>query len=254
MSSGEVVYQVRVAYPDYLQRGRAQVATLPLYLDGALAPPTDGTFTLTSPGGVVVVDAGTVVVTDDIATYPLLAGDIPVTLALGHGYKEDWTLTCADGVERTFRRDAAVVLYAAYPVVTDADLVAVYSDLARQLRSGTTTFTAYIDEAWKRILGRLESQGVFPEHVVTSWSLREVHCELALHLVCLDCARAQGGRWMDLAVSHKKEFELAWNRLRFVKSTSGDGLADSDAMRAANKGVTHMNSSPRSTWSGSWGL
>lgn len=250
MSAAETVYSARIAYPDYIVRGRGQTVSVELYRDGALAAPTSGTFALYA-GSTEVVAPTAVTVASSIATYAISAGSLPSTLALGHGYHEVWSLACADGVTRSFRRDAAVVRYAAYPVVTDADLTAVYSDLARQRASTSTTFQAAIDESWKRILGRLEQQGVFPERVVSSWALREVHVELTLHLLCLDFARAQGGRWMDLAAAHKKEFEMAWSRLRF---TEGDGSAESEAMKPANKGVTFLNASPRASWRGFGGL
>ena len=255
MSSAETSYTVRVPYPDYLVRGRAQTVTLPVLRDGALVAPTasGSTFTLLDPSGAEVVAASAITVSGSTATYALAADDLPSTLSLGRGYREVWHLILPDGSTRDIRRDASLVLYAAYPVIADGDLLGVYSDLDRQLKSGTTTFQAYIDEAWKRILGRLEAQGVFPECVVTDWSLREVHMELVLHLVCLDCGRSAGGRWLELAAGHKKEFEMAWQRLRFVTSTDGAN-ADGSDMRAANKGVTFINASPRTTWRGFGGL
>lgn len=255
MSSSETVYTVRAPYPDYLVRGRAQTVSLPLYRDGALAAPTasGSTFALLDSAGGDVVAAAAVTVSGSVASYALDASDLPSSLTLGRGYREVWHLVLPDGSTRDYRRDASLVLYAAYPVITDDDLLGVYSDLGRQLKVGTTTFQGYIEEAWKRILGRLEGQGVFPECIVTDWSLREVHTELTLHLVCLDFGRTAGGRWLELAASHKKEFEMAWSRLRFA--TSADGAnADGSAMRPANKGVTFLNASPRTTWRGSWGI
>ncbi|MBM4369806.1 MAG: hypothetical protein FJ102_26585, partial [Deltaproteobacteria bacterium] len=195
-----------------------------------------------------------VTVASSVAHYDLVAGDLPATLALGHGYKEAWKLVLPDGTTRSFYRDAALVLHAAYPVITDLDLEAVYSDLSSQRSATVASFQAYIDEAWKRILGRLESQGVFPEHVVSTWSLREVHLELSLHLACLDFGRAAGGRWLDLAAAHKKEFEMAWSRLKFVRGTGADGQADGDGQKPASKGVTFLNASPRRRWRGTGGL
>jgi len=255
VSSAETVYTVRTPYPDYLVRGRAQTVSLPLYRDGALVAPTasGSTFALLDAAGSEVVAAAAVTVTGSVATRALTAPDLPSTLALGRGYREVWHLVLPDGSTRDYRRDASLVLYAAYPVITDGDLTGVYSDLDRQLKSGTTTFQSYIDEAWKRILGRLEGQGVFPECIVTDWSLREVHMELTLHLICLDCGRAAGGRWLELAAGHKKEFEMAWSRLRFATSTDGAN-ADGSAMRPANKGVVFLNASPRATWRGFGGL
>lgn len=254
MSSAEVLYSARIAYPDYLVRGRRQVTALEFYRSGAIAAVSAGTFALYDPTGATVLEAAAFTVPGGIPTFEIPALSLPATLALGHGYREEWGVVGADGVARNYRRDAALVLHAAYPVVTDADLTAVYSDLARQRAPTVTSFQAPIDEAWKRILGRLEQQGVFPEYVVTSWSLREVHVELTLHLICLDFHRAQGGRWGELADIHKKEFELAWGRLKFVKGSGADGQADSAAMRSANRGVTYTNASPRASWRGFGGL
>lgn len=254
MSAAETVYTVRVAFPNYLQRARRQLVTLPLYRDGALAAPTasGSTFALYSPDG-QLLKSGSVSVAASVAGYQLEAADLPSTLNYGHGYREEWTLVCADGVTRTFRRDAAVVKYAAYPVVTDDDLLGVYSDLKSQLKSGTTTFQAYIDEAWKRILGRLEAQSVFPEKVVTSWSLREVHIELTLYGICMDFHRKAGGRWIELAAAHKKEFEMAWGRLVFTEGDD-EGNADTADSTPGDTGVVYANASPRSTWRGSFGI
>jgi len=257
VSNASSPYSTRQAYPDYYVRGAAQTASFGLYLNGAAVAPTasGSTFALYDAAGTALIGPAAITVSSSIATYAILAASLPSTLALGHGYYVVWHLVCADGVTRDYRRDAALVLYAAYPVITDDDLLAVYSNLGNQLQAGVTHFQTRIDEAWKRILGRLEMQGVFPEHIVTSWSLREVHIELALYLFCLDCHAKQGGRWSDLAAQHKKEFELAWGRLKFVKGTSSStGAADATTMQAPNKGVTWVNASPRASWRGFGGL
>lgn len=253
MSGAEPLYSARIAYPDLVERARLQTVSLEIYRDGALVEPDSGTFSLYSPSGTAIVSAAPVVVASSIATYALAAAAIPATLTLGRGYREEWPLVI-DGVLHTFRRDAALVLHAAYPVITDADLISLYSDFARHLASGTTTFQPKIDEAWKRIVGRLEQMGVLLEHVVTSWSLREVHLELTFHLICLDFHRAQGGRWGELAAGHKKEFEIAMGRMKFVKGTGADGQADSDDRQTANHGVTYTNASPRASWRGFGGM
>ncbi len=252
----EVAYSVAAPYPEYRVRGRAQTASLALYRDGAVVAPTasGSTFAFYGPAGEVVIAPTPVTVASSVATYPILATELPSTLSLGRGYYEIWHLILPDGTRRDYRRDVSLVLYAVYPVVSDTDILAVYSDLNRQRASGVSTFQGAIDEAWRRILGRLEGQGVFPEHIVTDWSLREVHLELTLHLLCLDYARAQGGRWGELAERHKKEFELAWARLRFVKATADSAAPDGDDLRSANKGVTLMNASPSTRWRGSWGI
>lgn len=253
MSTPETTYAARIAYPSYVVRASNTTLKLQTYRDSTVYPPASGTFSLHDPSGNVLVNAAAVTVdgAENQVTYSLSASAIPSTLPLGRGYRETWALTFGDGTYREFRRDMSLVLYAAYPVLVGADLTAIYPELSRQLSADVTSFDSWIDEAWKRILGRLEAQGVFPECIVTSWSLREVHAELTLHLCCLGFARAQGGRWLDLAAAHKKEFEMAWSRLRFVTSSDGAN-ADGSSMRAANKGVTFINASPRASWRG-WG-
>ncbi len=253
MSNAETSYSARIAYPDLLERARTQTVSLEIYRSGALVAPSSGTFTLYDSASAEIVPAAAVTIAGGIATYSLGASSLPATLALGRGYREAWALVL-DGVTRTYHRDAALVLHAAFPVITDADLTGLYSDLDRHLASGTTTFQPKIDEAWKRIVGRLEQMGVLLEHVITSWSLREVHLELTFHLIALDFHRAQGGRWGELAGSHKKEFEIALGRMSFVRGTGGTGQADSDDRRAANKGVTYVNASPLTSWRGFGGL
>jgi hypothetical protein len=255
VSAAETVYTARIAYPDMLERARTQTVSLEIYRSGALVAPTEAgsTFSLYKPDGTAIVSGAAVTVSGSIATYSLGAASIPSTLALGRGYREEWALVLS-GASRTYRRDAALVLHAAFPVITDADLTGLYSDLDRHLASGTTTFQTKIDEAWKRIIGRLEQLGVLLEHVVTSWSLREMHLELTYYLICLDFHRAQGGRWGELANGHKKEFELALGRMKFVKGTGADGQADSDTRHAPNRGVTYANASPRATWRGFGGI
>lgn len=253
MSSAETIYTARIAYPDYLVRNRTQTTSLEIYRDGALVEPSAGTFALYSPSGEEIVSASAVTVASSIATYAINSSSLPTTRSLGHGYYEIWTLTLG-GVSRTYRRDAALVLYAAYPVITDSDLEGVYSDLSSEEGSGFTSFQDKIDEAWKRILGRLEMQGVFPEHIVTSWSLREVHMELTLNLICQDFARVQGAQWLELATQHKKEFEMAWGRMKFVKGAGENGTADGNTLHSAGPRPVLMNSSPRTTWRGIGGL
>lgn len=253
MSSAEPAYSARIAYPDLLERARTQSVSLEIYRSGALVAPSSGTFTLYNAANTEIVAAASVTIAGSIATYSLAASSLPATLALGRGYREAWALVIS-GVTRTYHRDAALVLHAAYPVITDADLTGLYSDLDRHLASGTTTFQPKIDEAWKRIVGRLEQMGVLLEHVITSWSLREVHLELTFHLIALDFHRAQGGRWGELANQHKKEFEIALGRMNFVKGTTGTGQADSDDRRSARQGVVYTNASPRASWRGFGGL
>ncbi|HEX4935116.1 MAG TPA: hypothetical protein VFV33_18155, partial [Gemmatimonadaceae bacterium] len=94
MSVVGTLYSARIAYPDYLVRGRTQTVSLALYRSGALVAPTQSgsTFTLTSPAGVEIVSASAVTVSSSVATFAIGAASLPSTLTLGHGYREKWSL------------------------------------------------------------------------------------------------------------------------------------------------------------------
>jgi hypothetical protein len=209
MADGETIYSVRVAYSQYLDRGRAQTVRLPLHSGGQLAAPSAGTYSLVDPNG-VELQGGPVTVVDKIATFAL--GALSATQGLGYGYREYWTLTMPDGVAHPFRRDAVVIRYPLYPTVTDEDLYAVHSDLRRQRPSTETSWETKRLEAWKRIVGRLEESGNLPNLILTPWSLRESHIDLSIYLIASDLRTGQGGKWETIANDHKREFELAWNR------------------------------------------
>ena len=248
MPSTEAIYAARIAYPQYLERGRQQVVALPVYTDGGLAAPSSGTYTLQGLSEEVVA-TGAIAVVGSIAQFTLEATDLPDTTLLGQGYVELWALVMPDGTTRTFRRDAVVVRRALYPVLTDADLDAVYSDLARMRASALSSWQTFRDEAWKRILGRLESQGNLPNLIMTPWSLREVHLDLTLYLIALDQRRGNAEKWAHLAEHHKREFELGWRRLNFKEADPNTDTARTDRQPA--EGVVFGTVPPASSW-GAW--
>lgn len=239
-------------HPTYRERARGERATFQVELEGAVVAPASGTFTLLDPAGVVLL-TGNVAISDSVAYFDITAADLPATLSLGRGYREDWALVFGSDDPQIFSRDVVLVRTKPYPVLTDSDITDVYSDLGRHLPSGVTTWQTQRNAAWKVILGRLEGQGVFPEGIVTSWALREVHFELTCHYIGRDNKKTTGDRWDGMAADHKKEFELAWKRLRFRTDSDGDGAADSE-LASASEGVTHLNGAPAQSWGGGFGL
>lgn len=242
MSDAEAIYAARIAYPQYLQRDREQVVRLEVHLGRGLAEPASGTYALRDRNGAELA-AGAVTVVRQVATYTVPASALPATLGLGQGYVEVWTLVMPDGSTRTFERDAVVVRSALYPVVTDQDMIDVYSDLERLRPSRLDSFATYRIEAWKRILGRLEIRGNLPNLITTPWSLREVHLELSLHLCAADQKTGRDGKWASIAEDHKREFELGWQRMKFKYAAEDGG----DAGALVSPEATLFSTAPPST-------
>ena len=138
-------FTARIPFPEYLERGRDQLVKLEVYRAGSLQAPGSGTFSLFDPDGVAVVDAQAITVASSRAQYTIPASAIPTTTPVGEGWQEEWILTSPGGVTRTFRRYAAVVLRALFPVVTDADLLACYSDLDDLRPADRASYQDYID-------------------------------------------------------------------------------------------------------------
>jgi hypothetical protein len=241
----------RIPFPDFLERGRAQLVTLEVYRDGALDAPVSGTFTLTDAAGVAQVDAQAVTISASRAQYSIAALTLPSSLPLGEGWQEEWALVFSDGVERIFRRSASLVLRSIHPVITDADLLACYSDLDDLRPSDQTSYQTSIDEAWRQIIGRLVGRGRRPYLILDPWSLREIHLETTLSIIFRDFASSIGeGRYLDLAESHKKTAASAWRQLTFQYDSDHDGKADGRGRRTAAEPVIYLSNAPRGRWGG----
>ena len=227
----------RIATARYLVRAADQTVSLELYYRGAAITPASGTYSLFEAGEDEDTLATGAITPGASSTYPVLGSTIPATLGYGRGYREEWDLVFDDGSTRKIQRPVALVRHELYPVVVDADLVGLYSDLAYHLPEGETSFWPKIDEAWKRIQGRLESQNRWAETIWTPEAFREVHMDLAVALQSADFSKRADDVWGDRFDRHKKEFELGWRRLRFVVDTDQDGVPDSDARVAAAQGT-----------------
>jgi hypothetical protein len=241
-------YTARIPFPDYLERNRTQTVKLEVYRDGALAAPSSGTFTLYDDNDEEVVSAAAVTITASVAEYSISAATLPTTQTVGEGWQEEWALVMPDGVTHTFRRSAALVLRTLYPVITDLDLTALYTDLGDLRPDALTSFQGYIDEAWRQVLGRLIARGRFPYLILDPWSLREIHLETTLALIFRDFASSLGqGQYLELAESHKKEASFAWQTLTFQYDEDHDGKPDGERRKAAEP-VIYLSNAPRTRW------
>jgi len=242
-------FTARIPFPEYLERGRDQLVKLEVYRAGSLQAPASGTFSLFDPDGVAVVDAQAITVASSVATYTISASLLPNTTPVGEAWQAEWVLTFADGVTRTFRRSAALVLRALFPVVTDIDLLACYSDLDDLRPADRTSYQEYIDEAWRRVIGRLVARGKFPYLVLDPWSLREYTLETTLALVFADFGSSVGeGRYVELAEMHKRTAAAAWRNLNFIYDEDHDGRPNGHGKRKSAHPVIYLSNAQRGRW------
>ena len=244
MSAAETLYTPRIPYPDVLERGRQQVVSLPVYRDGALAAPSDGTFSLYDPSGLVIT-TGSVTIASSTASYTLTTTHLATTLALGEGYQEVWALVMPDTATHTFRRTAAVARRLLYPVYSDVDALAEYPSMTRDLGPSATSLQGQLDEAWRQILGWLAERRAYPYLVLTSDSFRDLHRHITLSLWFKSAFRgstAGPDRWEALWKHHQAEAEKARLSLTMQIDRDHDGFAENESREKAAT-VTHLNAS-----------
>lgn len=236
-------YAPQIKVPELLERGKAQTSILPVYRNGALVAPTEVRYTLLEPNGNKLID-------NAVGTYP---GNIPqYTHAtsllngkqLGEGYLQEWNITI-EGRVITFRRMVAVVLRRLYPVVSDADLTATYSQLADLRPSSLTSYQTYIDEAWYTMIQRMRNEGGGLEYLVMSAeAFRSAHQNLALYYIFRDFHSSLGqsnGRYLDLANEHYTQYKTEWKQINFVYDHNHTGSSDDPDQRVAKQPVIYLS-------------
>lgn len=247
-NSSSAIFAPQIKIPELLERGKSQTSTLPIYQAGQLISPTEVRYTLLAPNGSKVVD-------NQLGTYPgnipeyIHSGDIlGDTLNFGEGYLQEWNITIG-GAVYTFRRATAIVKRRLYPVVSDGDLTATYSQLADIRPSNLTSYDTYINEAWYTIIQRLRNEGGGLEYlVISAEAFRSAHQNLALYYIFRDFHSSLGqsnGRYLDLANEHFKMYNHEWKLINFVYDFDHDGQADQPNNRIAKQPVIYLTSPGR---------
>lgn len=197
MPAADTIYAARFSGPETLVKGRANVITCPLYRSGAVVVPTTSgsTITIRRPDNTLLVDAQAVTVTGSVAQYTVsnsALADEPYR----EGYAVEWSLVVS-GTTHRFRRAGMVCRSVLFPVITDADLIDRYADLADCLPAGVTTFQAKIDAAWADLCDRLRRQGSLPERILSAEDLRQAHLFATMVLVLEDAivTETEQSRW-----------------------------------------------------------
>jgi hypothetical protein len=235
LASTDTLYSCRFITPERVERGRDNLLKCPVYRDAALVAPASGTVSIWDAAGTAIVSAAAVTVASSVATYTL-ANATTTALALAEGWRFEWSLTFASPAEtHVFRTDGALVRRRLYPVVTDADLVRLHSDL---LASSTDAIVPtgwdaqdYLDEAWAEIDAKLVAAGNYPNLVMSPSALRAAHMYMTLAAIFRDLSTsAHEGKYATLAEHYDARATDAWSRLTFRYDSDDDGNAD-----AANK-------------------
>jgi len=240
------IYSPRIRIHDVLERARGCTIDLPIYRDNELVSPTAAYFRLENPEGNDVISRTAVSIVANVATYTIAPSELPTTLNLGDGYVQWWELTI-DGVVHTFKKPTAVALSALYPVISDLDLEAEYSDLATIRPSNLgSTYQTYIDEAWVQLIQRVRDQGNIEYLIMSPQSLRAAHKNLTFYLIFkdMDSSGLGEGRYLDLAREHRKQHEFDFKRLKFTYDMNQDGRQDDPHGRRANLGVIYTSAPP----------
>lgn len=243
----ESLYAPRIRLHDVLRRETAVTVELPIYRNNVLVGPTQAHFRLIDPSGNDVITLTVASIIANVATFTIAASDLPSTLAFGEGYMQHWRLTLA-GESYTFRKPTSIARSALYPVISDLDLEAEYSDLA-SIRPASlgSTYQQYIDEAWIQLIQRIRDLGNLEYLIMSPQSLRSCHKNLTFYLIFKDMDSSGLGeaRYMDLAREHRKNFEYDFKRLTFTYDIDSQGTVDDPNGGRSALGVFYTSAPPR---------
>ena len=243
--SSSTPYAAQIRTIELLERAKAQTSELKLYRDGSQIVPTAATYTLTKPTGTDLLTGQTATIAESgTVSYAHSAEQLKESEELGEGYVQEWTITI-DGEEYLFRRMAALVRRRLYPVVSDIDLTATYSDLANIRPSTLTSYQQYIDDAWYQILRRIRNRGMGYEYLMMSAeSFFEAHRHLSLYLIFGDFHSSLGqsnGRYLDLANEHYRLYRDEFDTINFIYDEDHDGEADDPNKRTRGQPTIFLN-------------
>lgn len=95
-----------------------------------------------------------------------------------------------------------------YPVVSDADLLALHDDLSELLDCNTFDFSQYRKAAWGKLQRSLFCAGIFPHRILGNWALKDLHIYKTLEIIFRDwSSRLTDTRYSDLAEYYASQFD-----------------------------------------------
>tara|TARA_R100001509_G_C4870075_1_gene216357 strand:- start:769 stop:1545 length:777 start_codon:yes stop_codon:yes gene_type:complete len=242
--SSATPYSARVRTVELLERGKAQTTDVQIYRDGLQVVPSSATYTILKPDAQPIVQDGVCTISDaGTVTYSHISSQLATTLVLGEGYVQEFSCVIS-GETFVFRRMAAIVRKRLYPVISDADLEELYSDLANLRPSNITSYQQYIDSAWYTILRKLRNVGAGYEYLVVSpESFAESHRHLSLYLIFRDfhSGLSSDGRYLELAQEHYRLYNDEFNSINFVYDEDHTGQPDDADKRTAGRPTIYLN-------------
>ena len=230
-------------------RDRAETTTLTVYEDGAAVVPTAATFRLQdSSGADIVAETAATISGGGELSYIVPAPSLPTTTPFSDAWLITWVATIAT-VDYTFRRPAALARSRLYPVISDVDLEAYYSDLAAIRPTSMSSYQGYITEAFIQIVQRLRDEGNFEYLIMDPQTLRSPHLDLTFYLIWkdMDSSGLGEGRYLQLAQEHRRSYESGFKRIKFRYDIDEDGeIDDPSSRRAAMATISTCN--PPTGW------
>ena len=237
-------YSARIRFVELIEREKTQLTQIKIYRDNAQIVPTGATYSLKKPDSTFIAKEQTAAIDGNgTVSYTLNSSVLPSTIDLGEGYIEEFNCTIS-GTVYTFRRMAAVVLRKLYPVISDADLTQVYSDLEALRPSSLTSYQSFIDDACYQILRKIRQKGMGFEYLVISpESLYEAHRHLSLYLIFRDFHSSIGqseGRFLDLAQEHYKQYLQELDTINWIYDETHENQATDPNKRQSAKPVIYL--------------
>lgn len=221
------IYTARFTLPEDLVRDRAQTISCPVYLSGALVAPTSGTVTVQNSGGTAVIDAASVTITGDVATYSI-GSSVFTNETLSDGWLVKWVLVIS-GTTYEFINSGSLVLSKLYPVITDLDITNRIPSLDSTASGTITTQTSFqteIETAWIEIVNRLLSKGKRPFLIMEPTALRNCHLYLTLSIIFDGLSTGMDDDYKVKSDQYLAKYETLWSEMSFVYDTNRDGVAD----------------------------
>jgi len=244
--SSSTPYSARVRITELLERGKSQTTELQIYRDGTQIIPTSATYSILKPDNQYIVEGGVcTVLGSGTVQYTHTITQLNNQLNLGEGYVQDFNCTIA-GAVFSFRRMAAIVRKRLYPVISDADLEEVYTDLASLRPSSITSYQGYIDSAWYTIIRRIRTIGAGYEYLITSpEAFSEAHRHLSLYLIFRDfhsgMSQNAGSRYLELAQEHYRLYNDEFHVINFIYDEDHTGKPEEANKRKASQPTIYLN-------------
>jgi hypothetical protein len=184
------------------------------------------------------------------ASYSLTAA-LTTSEALTDRWLEVWSMTIG-GAPYVFRQPGYLVRHAYQSVVTQADLVALYPNLADTsvLPGDLTDYSGFLDRAREFVERQLIKRGRRPHLIFDSFALVDAEVHLALHYIFTYFHSDLGdGRYKELADTHRDAFDAEWKSLSFRYDETEQGTIQRDDTIASQTPLALTSGRPRSLYS-----